>query len=294
LMHHEQYYDNQVVIQKGEKVQPALYFVRKGSVSIEIKDQEPQIIGEGGYFGEKNMLLDQNKDGQKHYSMRSPIHVTAHGEETNLDVLYLEECRKVVDTTLLGLGQSTAINTIDSSFQWDQLTRHALLGSGSFGQVWLASHPSTSTTNDTDSDSPTIVALKVQPKHKLLQAEQAERVVAERNIMASLHSPFLIRLYHAYQDDHRLFMITSLLQGGELESLIPQDGLSEEAAKFYAAGILEGLTYMHRRHILHRDVKTANVLLNEKGYPVLIDMGFGAFHCFVDNGVPFRTVDPEI
>jgi serine/threonine protein kinase len=70
-------------------------------------------------------------------------------------------------------------------------------------------------------------------------------------------------------------MITSLLQGGELESIIPDDGLAESAAKFYAAGILEGLAYMHRRHIIHRDVKPENVLINEKGYPVLIDLGFG-------------------
>jgi serine/threonine protein kinase len=55
--------------------------------------------------------------------------------------------------------------------------------------------------------------------------------------------------------------------------------LDEDAAKFYAAGILEGLTYMHhrhdRRHIIHRDLKPQNVMVDNLGYPVLIDLGLG-------------------
>ena len=70
-------------------------------------------------------------------------------------------------------------------------------------------------------------------------------------------------------------MVTSFLPEGELESILPKNGFPENTARFYAAGILEGLAYMHRKHILHRDVKPENVLLNAKGYPVLIDLGFG-------------------
>lgn len=95
--------------------------------------------------------------------------------------------------------------------------------------------------------------------------------------MASLRSPFLLRLFNAFQDDHRLYMVTSLLQGGELESIVPETGFPERVARFYAAGVLEALTHLHRRHILHRDVKPENILLNGKGYPVLIDFGFAKY-----------------
>jgi serine/threonine protein kinase len=69
--------------------------------------------------------------------------------------------------------------------------------------------------------------------------------------------------------------IRSLLHGGELDDVIG-GGLDEDAAKFYVAGILEGLTYMHRRHIIHRDLKPQNIMVDTLGLlPVLIDLGFG-------------------
>jgi CRP-like cAMP-binding protein len=274
LMHHCEYSGNDAIFRAGDKIEAAMYFVREGSVTLKMnRGQDHQVIDAGGYFGETNMLLDQNKDSRKQFEFRSSM-TAVTAVNTTVDILYLDECRQVVNTTLLGLGQPATVSAIDDTVQWADLTRHTLLGSGSFGQVWLASTPSQ---QQQQGDNPLrALALKVQAKHLLAQSpDKAERVVAEKNIMASLHSPFIIRLLNTFQDDNRLYMITSVLQGGELESIIPQGGLSERDARFYAAGILEGLSYMHRRHILHRDVKPDNTLINAKGYPVLIDLGFG-------------------
>jgi protein kinase A len=69
-------------------------------------------------------------------------------------------------------------------------------------------------------------------------------------------------------------MLLTLIQGGELLNIIQGGVLPESAAKFYAASIAEGLTYMHRRHILYRDLKPENVLLDKNGYAVIVDLGF--------------------
>lgn len=257
--------DTTPIFQAGDRIEPALYFVREGTVTLVLnKGEDQKIVEAGDFFGEQNMLRDQNKGGKKHISFRSPMTALAHGPRTVVDVLYLEECRNIVDTSRLGLA-SPLTETVAP--KWMDIHRHVLLGSGSFGKVWLASIDR--------EENKRIVALKVQSKHQIVsQAGKAERMVAERNILSSLHSPFLLELVSAFQDHELLYMITTIVQGGELESLIPDDGLSESSAKFYAAAVLEGLAYLHRRHLIHRDIKPQNILINERGYPVLIDFGF--------------------
>jgi protein kinase A len=89
-------------------------------------------------------------------------------------------------------------------------------------------------------------------------------------------------------------MLLTLIQGGELLNLIQggetYGGLPESAAKFYAAGIAEGLTYMHRRHIVYRDLKPENVLLDKDGYAVIVDLGFGVYLYFsIHANCPMET-----
>jgi serine/threonine protein kinase len=108
-------------------------------------------------------------------------------------------------------------------------------------------------------------------------------------------------VYCSFQDEACIYMLLTLIQGGELLNIIQGGVLPESAAKFYAASIAEGLTYMHRRHILYRDLKPENgkfsvvhvcsdefhvythiplfsvVLLDKDGYAVIVDLGFGMF-----------------
>jgi protein kinase A len=283
LMHRCEYNDQEYIFKAGQKVEAAMYFVRQGSVRLIFnKGESSQVIEAGGYFGEKNMLKDQNKERgfSKHWEFRSSFSAISSSPSTVVDVLTLEECRNVVDTTLLGLGKPVTIQSVDDTIEFSHLKRHTLLGAGSFGQAWLAtvenSNRSTSENGDDANDNSRVVALKIQPKHVIVQfPDKGYAVVAEKNLMASLNSPFVIRLLSTFQDYRRLFMVMKIYQGGELESLIPHDGMSERDAKFYAAGMLEGLSYLHKRHIIHRDVKPENILIDEKGYPVLADFGFG-------------------
>lgn len=48
----------------------------------------------------------------------------------------------------------------------------------------------------------------------------------------------------------------------------------ESIAKFYIAGIAQGISFMHRQGYVYRDLKPENVLLDGRGYPVIIDFGF--------------------
>lgn len=95
--------------------------------------------------------------------------------------------------------------------------------------------------------------------------------------MAQLDHPFIVKLMSHWKDEDKLYMVLKMYQGGELQSVIhtdKRDGIPEWGAKFYAANVLEGLSYMHNRHIIYRDLKPENVMLDSNGHAVIIDLGF--------------------
>jgi serine/threonine protein kinase len=67
------------------------------------------------------------------------------------------------------------------------------------------------------------------------------------------------------------FHPNQIIHGGK------RKGLPESEAQFYAAGIAEGLGYMHRRGYVYRDLKPENVLIGSDGYSVIVDFGFAKY-----------------
>lgn len=91
-------------------------------------------------------------------------------------------------------------------------------------------------------------ALKIQSKRELLDQRQAGGAQRERSVMVKLDHPFVCKLVSTFQDEACIYMLIQFVQGGELLNLIQggdvYGGLPESAAKFFTAGILEGLTHM--------------------------------------------------
>lgn len=164
-----------------------------------------------------------------------------------------------------GKVQEKVGDSLKKGVNLSNLDKHRILGAGTFGQVWLVS--------DKQSNAP--YALKIQSKRLLIDYNQSDGVLREKDIMQRLHSPFVIQMVNAFQDDKCLYMVMKLYQGGELFSIMHRkEKLTEEESKFYAAGVFEGLTYMHQRRIIYRDLKPENVLLDSDGYCVIADLGF--------------------
>ena len=271
----------QVIWYEGMRVPARLVLVRDGKVKLESKDGKVnKLLDIGGYFGEEMLGHDANCDDETCLE-DAPICLTEYTatvvEDANLGYLSLMDCREVINTTKIGKGRKENVLAASSSMQedvkFDDLERHSILGQGTFGQVWLVTTPSSGSKP---------YALKIQSKYELVKSQQAKGVVREKNVMTKLQHPFIINLVASYQDNQRLYMLLRLVQGGELFSYLSQNGyigIKEEDAKFFSAGILEGLTYMHRRNIVYRDLKPENVLIDDCGYPVIVDLGFGELLC---------------
>jgi len=243
------------ICKEGEVQEAALYLIRTGRVRIYKKDgTRDELIAGGGYFGDDQLMADvvRGRNGPYDPSTTSVEYTVEVVEDCVCGILTLAVCRKCLDTTNMGKPHASILDSlVTRQIPITELKKHKILGAGTFGQVWLVSRK-------TSLGDRRAYALKVQSKYELVEAGQARAVVYEKNIMAQLHSPFIIQLVTTYKDENFVYMLMSLVQGGELYAIMHtarRDGLSESKAKFYTAGIAEGLGYMHRRGFVYRDLK---------------------------------------
>jgi len=275
----------QFVYEEGKKIEdPALYFVRDGIFEGDEIDNE-RAYQKGDFFGEDSLTPDKNlkfagaKGGTKYYSesVETLSDTAVCGKLTlaNIDSVVLDLHRLGCKRRGKDRGAyASSLKSQESDAEarpesLDELEFHKLFGAGTFGRVWIVSKIG---------GGNAAYALKIQSKRELIDKRQASSAKRERGVMSKLDHPFVCKLVNTFQDDACIYMLQSLVQGGELLNLIQggreYGGMPEIATKFYAAAILEGLTYMHRRHIVYRDLKPENILLDSTGYPVIIDFGF--------------------
>jgi len=138
-----------------------------------------------------------------------------------------------------------------------------LLGAGGFGRVVLAKKKST----DGSSCSKELLALKFVP-NKLVY--KVEREVLFR----AVGHPFLVQLLAYFQTKRSLCYVMEYAEGGTLFSLLlSRERFTEDVARFYAAEIILAVNFLHKCGIVHRDIKTENVLLDRDGHCKLADFG---------------------
>ena len=277
LILERKYKAGEVILKEGEWTEAEFFLLRQGKVQIKRKDgSKNETMEGGGFFGDDLLLADAEagKNGPKDPSTAMPTYTATAVEDTTVGALSLKDLRKVIDTVYLGKPQKRVYDSlVERGIPLTELKRHAILGAGTFGQVWLVSRMGSDGARRP-------YALKVQSKYELIQAGQAKAVVHEKSIMAQLHHPLISRLVATYKDDQLVYMLMGLVQGGELYSVIHtsrRDGMKEKHAIFYVAGIAEGLAYMHRRGFVYRDLKPENVLVDSQGYPVIVDFGFAKY-----------------
>eukprot|EP00945_MAST-04E_sp_MAST-4E-sp1_P003971 g3971.t1 len=164
------------------------------------------------------------------------------------------------------------------------------LGKGSAGYVKLARHL-------TDNG---YYALKLVSKEKVIKHKNGPKHLRnEKNILATLSSPFFIKCFGTFQDPVFVYFVLSYVPGGELHRLLfVNKRFSNDMAMFYSAELLSAITYMHSLNILYRDLKPENILIGIDGHVVICDLGFASLvdqdgKCFTKVGTP-HYLAPEI
>mmetsp|Transcript_31650 Transcript_31650/g.31378 ORF Transcript_31650/g.31378 Transcript_31650/m.31378 type:complete len:297 (+) Transcript_31650:262-1152(+) len=138
------------------------------------------------------------------------------------------------------------------------------IGSGAFGIVYKVKKNNTAE----------IYAMKSLSKPTLQKQKQLKYAISECKIMKELSHPFIVTLYYAFQTAHFLYLVLEFCSNGDLLSLVHARGrLDEYSAKFYLAEIILAIEYLHSLNIIYRDLKPANVLLDNEGHAKLSDFG---------------------
>ena len=103
-----------------------------------------------------------------------------------------------------------------------------------------------------------------------------EQTKTERAILESVNRhPFVVKLYYAFQDHEKLYLILEYAQGGELFTHLASEKMfPEQTAAFYMAEMVLALEHLHHTvGVLYRDLKPENCLLDAEGHLLLTDFG---------------------
>ncbi|KAH0836561.1 kinase-like domain-containing protein [Lanmaoa asiatica] len=179
------------------------------------------------------------------------------------------------------------------------------VGKGAFGKVRMVQHKQTRE----------LYALKYINKSKCVKMKAVANIIQERRLLEEVHfipalpshpihlppvqidHPFVVNLRYAFQDDDNCFFVLDLMLGGDLRCrsfpLIPLPSspssvptvhldrlgtLPEETVRFYVAEISSALAFLHESHIMHRDLKPDNLLLDERGHAHLTDFNIAVHY----------------
>ncbi|XP_062964483.1 serine/threonine-protein kinase 32B isoform X2 [Cynocephalus volans] len=143
------------------------------------------------------------------------------------------------------------------------------IGKGSFGKVCIVQKR----------DTKKMYAMKYMNKQKCIERDEVRNVFRELQIMQGLEHPFLVNLWYSFQDEEDMFMVVDLLLGGDLRYHLQQSvHFTEGTVKLYICELALALEYLQRYHIIHRDIKPDNILLDEHApevFQVYMDGGPG-------------------
>ncbi|MFC2167154.1 serine/threonine-protein kinase, partial [Acidobacteriota bacterium] len=138
-----------------------------------------------------------------------------------------------------------------------------LLGRGGMGVVYLG--------RDTRLDRP--VAIKVLRPELTANRDRQSRFLQEARSAAAVTHPAIAQIYDVDEVDGNTFIAMEFVEGKTISQLIANQELDLVGAVEIALQVAEGLSRAHEANIVHRDIKSDNIMLTRDGHAKLLDFG---------------------
>ncbi|CAK69929.1 unnamed protein product (macronuclear) [Paramecium tetraurelia] len=145
-----------------------------------------------------------------------------------------------------------------------QWKKGELIGQGSFGRVYKCM----------DIKTGRILAVK-QIELGYVEKESLESFHQEIKILQQLKHKNIVEYYGCDEDNNHLSILLEFVGGGSIAQMMKKfkSNLKEPVIQKYVTDILHGLVYLHKKGIIHRDIKGANIIVDTKGVCKLADFG---------------------
>jgi serine/threonine-protein kinase len=143
----------------------------------------------------------------------------------------------------------------------------ALLGVGGMGKVYRAWDPLLQCT----------VAVKLIHGNGLAGGSSLATILQEARIASALNHPNICAIKDVVEAGGQAGIVMEYVEGQPLSKLIPEKGLSVETVLKYGAEIADAVAHAHDHGIIHRDLKSANIVVTGDGHIKLLDFGLSQF-----------------
>ncbi len=137
------------------------------------------------------------------------------------------------------------------------------LGEGGMGVVYKAE----------DTRLKRTVAIKIPPPQALATAVDKQRFFHEAQVAACLDHPNICTIYEIDEWDGRPYISMAFCEGVDLKKIVDEGPLSIDRALDIAVQIAEGLQAAHEKGVVHRDIKTVNIMVSDRGHAKILDFG---------------------
>ena len=170
------------------------------------------------------------------------------------------------------------------------------LGQGAFGTVYLAQH-------SVDGDARQCVAKQINPKR--LQPADKPLLDSEMKIWSQVDHPSCVKFLGACIGTDEYLLMCEYMAGGSLlqrhQQLLRRKAspLTEAELLSQLTQVASGMAYLHQRHVIHRDLKSANLLIDGTGRLAVSDFGLArvsqaAQACLTAETGSYRWMAPEV